>query len=137
MGSALVHRNQQHRAIPHHLRQRSPTSDNVDETKGVPMQRWFLIIVSILVGSALGGGSRVDADAPRGRTAYASFCCQSGPNPGGAGVTATFTMCYETEDSARGRNCPRDAFYYYPISVRTDRNFAFNNESGDLTILAD
>ncbi|MDZ4696022.1 MAG: hypothetical protein SGI86_12815 [Deltaproteobacteria bacterium] len=101
------------------------------------MKRLIFVFVSGLTGTAVVGSGRVDADVSRRRGGYASFCCQAGPSPGGPGVTAVFSPCYETDDSSGGRNCLRDSFYYYPIAVRTDRNFAFNNETGELSVLAD
>lgn len=97
----------------------------------------------VLLGFALAGRSVAEADASTGMRGYelfegryASFCCQSGgPAPGtSAAGTLRFAPCFETRDTADARRCRQQQLYFYPVAVRTDRTFTFDNESLELVI---
>jgi hypothetical protein len=98
--------------------------------------RAWPVFVAVALSLFLGVGSPVEAyTQPESR--YVNFCCQSGgpvTDSSSASGALRFSPCFETQDVASGRQCRVDQTYYYPVAVRTDRTFSFNNVDGELTV---
>ncbi len=99
------------------------------------MQRLFFGLIAGLVVGVIVNAKGVDADVFRSGGGYVTFCCQAGPHAGEPGVTAVFGPCFESSDNKGARECRREPVYFYPMAVRTDGAFAFNNETGELRLL--
>jgi hypothetical protein len=93
-------------------------------------------LAAATIALAVGGRSSAQADLPS-EPRYVNFCCQAGgpvaDNPSLSG-SLRFAPCFETRDVPSGRQCRHDQTYYYPLAIRTDRTFSFNNVDGELTI---
>jgi len=98
--------------------------------------RAWPVLAAASLAIALGGRSAAQADV-QSETKYVNFCCQTGgpvlDSPPLSG-SLRFAPCFETRDVPSGRQCRHDQTYYYPVAIRTDRTFSFNNVDGELTI---
>ena len=100
---------------------------------------WPLVIV-VLVALFTKEWPRVEADVAVDATRYVTFCCQSKTAQGQQedemswGRVLRFAPCFEAPDSRFGRQCRSESLFYYPIAVRTDRTFSFDNVTRELVL---
>lgn len=93
----------------------------------------------VLVAVAFGAHPSAEADAPPDPPRYVTFCCQPSATADPAvssQMPLRFGPCFEASDTRHGRMCRSDSVYYYPVAVRTDRTFSFDNSTRELTIFS-
>ncbi len=103
----------------------------------VTARSWFLccVPVALLALSILGQHARVEASAPGEPSRYVTFCCQPAEAaPAEANDALRFAPCYEAPDSKFGRQCRSESLYFYPVAIRTDRTFSFDNTTRELVV---
>lgn len=89
---------------------------------------------------ALNTWPRAQADGVAENPRFVTFCCQGKsalpPEDDGMswGRVLRFGTCFEASDTRFGRQCRSESMFYYPVAVRTDRTFSFDNVTRELTL---
>ena len=95
-------------------------------------------LLALLVVLVLWRDPPAEADGDLAEPRYVTFCCQAQlVMPDGATGPAEglhFAPCFEAPDTRFGRQCRTESLHYYPVAVRTDRTFSFDNDRRELIV---